>query len=89
MEMAKPGAYITCTNAYVPQSLRLLDAMMDTEMMYSLYYGEQDATDGSGWEYNEEGKINTLMNGNIDIKNFLDCNTLFFGPGKYIDSVFN
>lgn len=89
IEMAKPGAYITCTNQYVPETLRLLDAMMDTEMMYSLYYGEQDATDGSGWEYTEDGKINSLMNGSIDVKNFLDCNTLFFGPGKYIDSVFN
>lgn len=89
IEMAKPGAYITCTNQYVPQTLRLLDAMMDTEMMYSLYYGEQDATDGTGWEYDEEGKIHSLMNGDVDIINFLDCNTLFFGPGKYIDSVFD
>lgn len=89
IEMARPGAFITATNQYVPQTLRLLDAMMETEMMYSLYYGEKDATDGSGWKYNEENKIDTLMNGDIDVKNFLDCNTLFFGPGKYIDSVFN
>lgn len=88
IEMAKPGAFITCTNQHVPESLQLLDAMMETEMMYSLYYGEKDAQDGSGWEYNEDNKIRTLMNGDIDIKNFLDCNTLFFGPGKFIDSVF-
>lgn len=88
IEMAKPGAFLTATNAYVPQSLRLLDAMMETETMYSLYYGEKDATDGTGWEYNDENKIRTLMMGDIDIKNFLDCNALFFGPGKYIDSVF-
>lgn len=89
IEKAGKGAFITATNEYVPQTLRLLDAMMETEMMYSLYYGEKDATDGTGWEYTEDGKINSLMNGDIDIKNFLDCNTLFFGPGKYIDSVFN
>lgn len=88
IEKASKGAYITTTNQYVPETLRLLDAMMETEMMYSLYYGEKDATDGTGWEYNEDGKVRTLMMGDIDIKNFLDCNALFFGPGKYIDSVF-
>lgn len=88
IEKAGKGAYITATNQYVPETLRLLDAMMETEMMYSLYYGEKDATDGTGWEYDEDGKVRTLMMGDIDIKNFLDCNTLFFGPGKYIDSVF-
>ena len=72
----------------MPQTLRLLDAMLETEMMYSLYYGEKDATDGTGWKYDEDGKVQTLMMGDIDVKNFLDCNTLFFGPGKYIDSVF-
>ncbi len=88
IEKASKGAYITKTNQYVPETLRLLDAMMETEMMYSLYYGEKDAADGTGWEYNEDGKVRTLMMGDIDIKNFLDCNALFFGPGKYIDSVF-
>ena len=88
IEVAKNGAYITVANQHVPESLRLMDAMMETEMMYSLYYGEKDATDKSGWEYNDEGKVRTLMMGDIEVKNFLDCNCLFFGPGKYIDSVF-
>lgn len=88
IERAQKGAFITATNEYVPQTLRLLDAMLETEMMYSLYYGEKDSTDGTGWEYTEGGKVNSLMNGDIDVKNFLDCNTLFFGPGKYVDSVF-
>ena len=48
LEVAKGGAYITSSNAHVPESLRLLDAMLDTEMMFSLYYGEKDATDGTG-----------------------------------------
>ena len=88
IEMARNGAFITVANQYVPQTLRLLDAMLETETMYSLYYGEKDAKDKTGWEYNDEGKIRTLMMGDIEVKNFLDCNTLFFGPGKYIDSVF-
>ena len=89
IEMARKGAFITVSNQYVPQTLRLLDAMMETETMYSLYYGEKDATDGTGWKYNDQGKVQTLMMGDIDVKNFLDCNCLFFGPGKYIDSVFD
>ena len=89
IERAKEGAYITIANQYVPQSLRLLDAMLDTDMMYSLYYGEEDADDGTGWKNDDNGKITVLNNGSVDVKNFLDCNTLFFGPGKYLDSVFN
>ena len=87
--MARGGAWLTITNEHVDESLKLLDAMMDTETQFSLYYGEKDATDGTGWTYNENGKIDTLNTGNTDVKNYLDCNTLFFGPGKYISSVFN
>lgn len=89
LEMAKGGAWLTITNEHVEESLKLLDAMMDTETQFSLYYGEKDATDGTGWTYNENGKIDTLNTGSVDVKNYLDCNTLFFGPGKYISSVFN
>lgn len=88
IEMASKGAFITATNQYVPQSLRLLDAMMETEMAYSMYYGELDATDGTGWEYLDNGKINPFTDDSVDVLNFFGCNTLFFGPGKYIDSVF-
>ena len=90
IEMAKGGAWLTITNEHVDESLKLLDAMMDTETQFSMYYGEKDAEDGTGWTYNENGKIDTLNVGNTDnVKNYLDCNTLFFGPGKYISSVFN
>jgi putative aldouronate transport system substrate-binding protein len=89
LEMAKNGAYITCTNEHVAESLRFLDAMLDTETMFSLYYGEQDATDGTGWKYAENGKIDSLADNTVDVKNYLDCNTLFFAPGNYISEVFN
>ncbi len=90
LEVAKGGAYITVSNQYVAESLELLDTMLDTEMMFSLYYGEQDATDGSGWTYNSEnGKIDSLSDGSVDVKNFLDCNTLFFAPATYITNTFN
>ena len=89
LEMAKNGAFLTCTNEHVAESLRLLDAMLDTETMFSLYYGEQNATDGTGWKYAENGKIDSLVDGTVDISHCLDCNTLFFAPGNYISEVFN
>lgn len=89
LELARGGAFLTCTNEHVAESLEWLDAMMETEMMFSLYYGEQDATDGSGWTYNENGKIDSINDGSVDIKNYLDCNTMFFAPGQYISEVFN
>lgn len=89
LEVAKGGAYLTATNEHVEDSLRLLDAMLDTEMMFSLYYGEQDATDGSGWKYNENGKIDSINDGTVDVKNYIDCNTMFFAPATYIYDNFN
>lgn len=89
LELAKNGAFLTCTNEHVAESLRLLDAMMDTETMFSLYYGEQNATDGTGWKYAENGKIDSINDGTADVKNYLDCNSLFFAPGNYISEVFN
>lgn len=90
LELARPCAFVTCTNEHIPETMRLLDAMLDTEMQFSLYYGEQDATDGTGWTYNaENGKIDTLNTGAVEVKNYLDCNTMFFAPGEYISSTFN
>lgn len=89
LELARPGAYVPCTNENVEATMRWLDALLETETMFSLYYGEKDATDGSGWTYGENGKIDVLNNGSVDIRNFLDCNTLFFGPGQYLSETFN
>lgn len=90
MEIASPGAFLTIANEHVPESLKWLDAILETETMYSLYYGEQDATDHTGWTYNKDnGKIDSINDGSVDVKNFLDCNTLFFAPGQYISTVFN
>lgn len=89
LEVARPAAYVTATNQNVEATMRWLDAMLDTEMQFSLYYGEQDATDGTGWTYNENGKIDSINDGTVEIRNYLDCNTMFFAPGKYISDTFN
>lgn len=89
LEVARPGAFVTCTNEHIPETMRLLDAMLETEMQFSLYYGEQDATDGTGWTYNENGKIDSINDGSVEVRNYLDCNTMFFAPGEYISATFN
>ena len=89
LEVARPAAFVTATNKNVEATMRWLDAMLETEMQFSLYYGEQDATDGSGWKYNENGKIDSLENGTVDVLNYLGCNTMFWAPGKYISDTFN
>ncbi len=89
LEVARPAAYVTATNQNVKATMRWLDTMLDTEMQFSLYYGEQDATDGTGWTYNENGKIDSINDGTVEIRNYLDCNTMFFAPGKYITDTFN
>ena len=89
LEVARPAAFITAANENKEATARWLDAMLDTEMQFSLYYGEQDATDGTGWSYNENGKIDSINDGSVEIRNYLDCNTMFWAPGAYISETFN
>ena len=90
LETASPGASITCTNEHVPESLRLLDAMLETETMFSLYFGaEGSGAEGKGWEYDNNGMINVTNDNTADVKDYLDCNALFFAPGNYISSTYN
>lgn len=90
LELARPCAFITATNEHVEESIRLLDAMMDTEMQADLYYGPQNPTEGTGWVYDEEnGKINTVTVSDVTVKNQIDCNTQFFAPGDYISENYN
>ncbi len=83
LQMANDGAYITVTNEHVEESLRFLDAMMDKETMYSLYYGPYDETSTNGWKYLEDGRITTFSS-TLNVKPYLDCNTLFFAPSNWV-----
>ena len=90
ISQANDGAYLTVTNEHIAESLRWLDSLLETETMFSLYYGDQDDSGESGWMYNDEGKIvvNTSAMGSDQAKTNPDCNTLFFAPDNYISSVF-
>lgn len=82
IEMANDGAYVTASNQHVPETMRWLDSLLDVETMFSLYYGSD------GWTYNSEGLIESTNPNTEEVKDYLDCNTLFFAPGKYITSIF-
>lgn len=89
LEVARPAAFVTATNQNVEATMRWLDATLETETQFSMYYGEQDATDGTGWKYNENGKIDSINDGMVEIRNYPDCNMMFFAPGKYLSDIFN
>jgi putative aldouronate transport system substrate-binding protein len=90
LELARPCTFITASNEHVEESLRLIDAMMDTEMQADLYYGPQNPTEGTGWVYNEEnGKIDTVTVSDVTVHDQIDCNTQFFAPGAYIADTYN
>ncbi|MBQ9324809.1 MAG: hypothetical protein IJ246_03455 [Clostridia bacterium] len=90
LELARPCGFITVSCQHVEEAVRFLDAMMDTEMQADLYYGPQNATEGTGWRYNaENGKIDTYTATELTVKHAIDCNTQFFAPGAYIDNVYN
>ncbi len=44
---------------------------------------------GKGWEYDNNGMINVTNDNTADVKDYLDCNALFFAPGNYISSTYN
>ena len=88
MELARAGGFITCTNENPEATARWMDAMLETEMQFSMYYGEENATDGSGWKW-ENNMITSTNAGNVEVRNYLDCNTMFWAPGEYYFSTFN
>ena len=86
LEVATPGAFITTSNQHVAESLRWLDTLLDTENMFSLYYGQE----GTGWEYNaDNGKIDSIVTDQTGTLDCLGCNTLFFAPPKYLSETYN
>lgn len=86
LEIANNGACVTVSNEHIPETMRWLDSLLETETMYSLYYGAE----GVGWEYDKEnGKINALTSDTSGTMDFLNTNTLFFAPPKYTSETFN
>lgn len=86
LEVANNGAFVTVSNQHVPETMRWLDSLLETETMFSLYYGEE----GTGWEYDKDnGKINALNSDTSGTLNYLNVNGLFFAPPKYISETFN
>ena len=88
LTIAKPSAAVTCTNENVEATMRWLDAMLEKEMMWSLYYGEKDDYDYGGWIYDETGKVK-LLSTSEEMKNEpfqdLNVNAMLFMPKTFYD----
>ena len=84
---AKPSAFITVANENPEATMRFIEAMLDKEVMYSLYIGEKDGSNNtSSWDYNAEGLIErTPIEGAVapEKRWCLNVYTLFFAPGNY------
>ena len=80
LPVARNRVFVSCTNEYVPQTMRWLDAQLEDEMLWSLYLGEQGAEKG-GWNYNEQGKI--VPTASAETMNYLGVNGFLFAPIEY------
>ena len=91
IETATKRAFVTCDNENVEATMRWFDAILETEMMFSIAYGEQnDGTDtgNAGWYYDENDKINTFNWPTNDKWYSLDTSCVFFAPGKYYYGIY-
>ena len=85
-DMARPAAYITVANEHPEATMRLLDAMLDSELQWRMYWGEsENAAKDRGWNYNDAGMIETWVSPDAKaetVVNRLGVCTLFFAPPK-------
>lgn len=98
IEVAAPAVYVTCTNENIPATMRYIDAMLETETMFGMYYSEQfdkpmtndEAIEKGlyGWFYGEDGRASTAGTA-PEVKDFIGVSGLFFGPANYISKVYN
>lgn len=85
LEVASPGAYVTTSNKHLPETMRWLDAVLDTETMYTMKYGKE----GIGWNKNDKGLIETNDTETQKMPfSAMNDPALFFAPPKYITSVY-
>lgn len=85
LEVATPNVFVTTANKNAPATMRWLDTMLDTEMMYTMKYGKE----GEGWSKNDKGLIesNDTETQKMPFK-AMNVNSPFFAPPKYLTSVF-
>ena len=83
VDLASPSVYVTKSNEHVEATMRFLDAMLDTEIMWTFFYGPKDA-EVKGWHY-EDGKVKNHNNDpkSIVVLPCLDVNAFIFAPSVY------
>jgi len=81
LELAKPGAFVTKANEHIPATMRYIDAMLEEENMWNLYWGTQDV---GRWLYEADGTISTTSVKGPIPSVAPGMYALFFGPSEYI-----
>ncbi|MBE5866647.1 MAG: extracellular solute-binding protein [Lachnospiraceae bacterium] len=84
LDFAAPMAYLTVTNEYPEASMRLFEYMIDPEIQYTMYNGEEvNEAKTCGWKINDEGKYEGWSTAEYvapTLMNCLNVNTLYFAP---------
>lgn len=88
LELASPRVYLTKANKNLEKTGEWLNALLDTENMFTIMYGKQNQdknVDYAGWYYQEDGLIaqHTATGTAPELNDYLSGNTIFFAPGSY------
>ena len=88
LELASPRVYLTKANEHLEKTGAWLNALLDTENMFTIMYGKQNQdknVDYAGWYYQEDGLIaqHTATGTAPELNDYLSGNTIFFAPGNY------
>jgi len=92
---ADPSVYFTCTNQYPEASMRWVNAWLEVETAFSMYYGEYNEEQKSGvngWYYGEDGKIvstGASSSGASNAMDYLGVNGIFFAPVNWYFAIYN
>jgi len=86
-EYAANKIFITSANEYPEATVRWLDTWLEKEIMFTLYYDEQNQEKDPtkyGWYYDENGMINTnSLPKDLAERRFLSNDGMFFAPANW------
>ena len=82
--------HITTQCEYPEVAARVIDAFLEKETALSMYYGEQNASEGkSGWKYVEDGRVqNYSVKSESNQVDYFGSLTLVCWPGELYQEIF-
>ena len=91
-DFAAPMAYLTVTNEYPEASMRLFEYLLDPEVMYTMYAGEEiNEAKTCGWKINDEGKYEGWSTPDYvapTLSSCLNVEALFYAPPTTYDKYY-